>query len=134
MTQPIAAWTPAAPDAGTAESPSALIAAADPPFNPEALDHFDGIEVCGARIAFVIAPNTAHGDIWQRIELQCVENDGHYPGTPHTSEYSWGDSNTLPAEPNCPQCADVGIGSDGEPCTCPVGDKFLAVAVGSGEL
>jgi hypothetical protein len=128
MTHPLAAWTPDAPDAGTAPSPSALIAAGEPPFDPETLDHFDGITVCGARVAFVIAPNTTQGGVWQRIEMTCGEDDGHHPDTPHRAEYSWGDTVTLPAEPDCPQCADVGVTLQGEPCICVAGDKFEAAA------
>lgn len=123
---PGAAWTPDAPDA-PADSPSALIAAGQqaPGFDPESLDHFDGINTCGAQFSAVLPPT--HGDTaWLRIELHCTEDDGHYPATPHRGEHVWTDTPTVPGEPVCPQCADVGVGKDGEPCMCPAGDPFAA--------
>lgn len=119
----MAAWTPDAPD-GLYTSPSAAIAAGEQAFDPEALDHFDGIATCGAVFVAVVAPSANHPDTWQRIELQCIEDDGHYPGTAHQALHTWGDSNTLPAEPDCPKCADVGVNPQGEPCDCGAGQPF----------
>lgn len=123
-----AAWTPDAPDSAAVDSPSALIAAGQPAFDPTTLDVFDGTELCGARFVAVVAPSAQHPDVWQRIEFTCGEDAGHDPGTPHRGEYSWGDSNTLPDEPNCGVCADVGVTPQGEPCTCAAGQPFVEAA------
>lgn len=120
----MAAWTPDAPDSATADSPSALIAAGQPGFDPETLDHFEQIPGCPAVFVAVRAPDPADPDVWQRIELRCAEDDGHFPDTPHRAEWTWGAAMSLPTEPECPRCADVGVNSDGDPCTCPAGDVF----------
>jgi len=117
-----AAWTPDLPD-GLVESPSAAIAAGQPPFDPEALDGFETAPVCGAEVAFVIPPSTQHPDTWQKLLVRCTE-DEHDDSTPHRGEVEWGGSAALPADPACGECADVGVTPNGKACHCEAGKPF----------
>jgi hypothetical protein len=113
-----ASWTPDMPDSGLADS-DALAEVAATEYDPAQDDHFDGIELCGAKFG------TWFKDTRQYIDLVCGDDDGHYPETPHTAIVSWRDSPTdgLPAEPSCPDCADTGV-HDGNPCSCNAGQPF----------
>lgn len=120
MTQPLAAWTPDAPDDAT---PSEAIAAG---FNPESLDHFDEVEAsCGEVFAAIRRLNIRPGhDEWYRDEIVCTEIAGHHPDTPHMGEVVWGAEESIPAEPECADCSDVGVQPGGTACHCPAGRPF----------
>lgn len=130
---PIAAWTPDAPD--HVDSPSEAIAAGQPSgvFDPESLDHFESVDVCGALFAAVQRVKTAGpaggGDEWYRVDVRCEDYAGHWPDSPHNGEVTWGGTDSVPAEPSCPKCADVGVVTgQGEPCDCPAGEPFRNAA------
>lgn len=123
-----AAWTPDLPDNALADSDTlAQVAATE--YDPAQDDHFEGIDLCGAKFGVAIAHHGVPSDVSRPALLVCGEDDGHYPETPHVALVSWRDQPTdgLPAEPACQDCADTGVLSEargGGPCNCAAGGPF----------
>jgi hypothetical protein len=117
-----AAWTPDLPDNALADSDTlAQVAATE--YDPAQDDHFEGIDLCGAKFGVWLRNERTY------VDLVCGEDDGHYPETQHAALISWRDKPTdgLPAEPACQDCADTGVLSEaagGGPCSCAAGGPF----------
>lgn len=119
-----AAWTPDLPDAGTVASPSEAIAEG---FQPESLDHFENVEsaTCDAWFSAIQRVTVRPGQQeWYRQDLRCGEDAGHFPASPHRSEVIWGAAESIPQEPACADCADVGVQPGGVACHCAAGQPF----------